>query len=298
MKFNLARVRERLHQYYFLTRLDRPIGIFLLLWPMLWALWIASEGKPDPLVLVVFVSGVVLMRSAGCVINDFADREVDPHVARTKERPIAAGRVSPTEALFVFVTLALTAFALVWLTNMFTVYLSFGGALLASVYPFMKRYTHLPQVVLGMAFAWSVPMAFAAQTNSIPKIAWLIYVITVIWAVIYDTMYAMVDREDDLKIGVKPTAILFGEADRLIILILQLLMFTGLALMGKQVGLATPYYVSLGIAALFALYQQYLIRDRAPTLCFRAFLNNNWLGAMIFIGIMLSYVYASQNIAA
>jgi 4-hydroxybenzoate polyprenyltransferase len=289
MKLTREQVRERLRQYYYLTRLDKPIGIFLLLWPMLWALWIAAEGRPNLLVLFVFVSGVVLMRSAGCVINDFADRKVDPHVARTRNRPIAAGRVTPKEALLLFVTLCLIAFGLVWLTNMLTVYLSFGGALLAAVYPFMKRYTHLPQVVLGMAFAWSVPMAFAAQTDSIPKLAWLIYVITVIWAVIYDTMYAMVDREDDLKIGVKSTAILFGDADRVIIFILQVMMFFALALLGKRAGLELTYYISMGIAALFALYQQYLIKDRSPPHCFRAFLNNNWVGAILFIGIFLSY---------
>jgi 4-hydroxybenzoate polyprenyltransferase len=290
MKLNREQVRERLTQYYYLTRLDKPIGIFLLLWPMLWALWIAAEGRPNLLVLFVFVSGVVLMRSAGCVINDFADRKLDPHVARTRNRPIAAGRVTPKEALLVFVALCLLAFALVWLTNMLTVYLSFGGALLAAVYPFMKRYTHLPQVVLGMAFAWSVPMAFAAQTGSIPKLAWLIYVITVIWAVIYDTMYAMVDREDDLKIGVKSTAILFGDADRIIIFILQMMMFFALALLGKRAGLELTYYMCMGIAALFALYQQYLIKDRSPPHCFHAFLNNNWLGAFLFIGIFLSYL--------
>lgn len=290
MKLNREQVRERLTQYYYLTRLDKPIGIFLLLWPMLWALWIAAEGRPNLLVLFVFVSGVVLMRSAGCVINDYADRKVDPHVARTRNRPIAAGRVTPKEALLVFVILCLIAFALVWLTNMLTVYLSFGGALLAAVYPFMKRYTHLPQVVLGMAFAWSVPMAFAAQTGSIPKLAWLIYVITVIWAVIYDTMYAMVDREDDLKIGVKSTAILFGDADRIIIFILQVMMFFALALLGKRAGLELIYYICMGIAALFAIYQQYLIKDRSPPHCFRAFLNNNWVGAFLFIGIFLSFL--------
>lgn len=298
MKLNLPhigdRIRDRARQYYYLTRLDRPIGIFLLLWPTLWALWLASEGKPNPVVLIVFVLGVILMRSAGCVINDYADRNVDPQIERTMQRPMATGKVKPREAIIVFVTLSLIAFSLVWLTNMFTVYLSFGGVLLAFVYPFMKRYTHLPQVVLGMAFAWAIPMAFAAQTEAIPKLAWLVYVTTVIWAVIYDTMYAMVDRGDDLKIGVKSTAILFGEADRIILFILQVMMFIGLGLIGQQAGLGQPYYVCVSLSALFAIYQQFLIRDRKPALCFRAFLNNNWLGAMIFIGILLNYIYAAK----
>ncbi len=290
MKINRPLIRDRLQQYYFLTRLNRPIGIFLLLWPMLWALWIASEGKPSPVVLIVFVLGVVLMRSAGCVINDYADRKIDPLVARTKERPIAAGKVTAREAIILFVVLSLIAFALVWLTNMFTVYLSFGGVILASIYPFMKRYTNLPQVVLGMAFAWSIPMVFAAQTEAIPRLAWLLYVTTIIWAVIYDTMYAMVDLEDDIKIGVKSTAILFGEADRFILLILQILMFIGLVLIGQQAELGRSYFACLVFAGIFALYQQFLIRDRKPELCFRAFLNNNWLGAMVFSGVLFSYI--------
>lgn len=291
MKLSYPQIRERLEQYYYLVRLHRPIGIFLLLWPTLWALWIASHGKPDPLVLFVFLAGTVLMRSAGCAINDYADRNIDGQVRRTRERPLAAGKVSPKEALMVFCVLSLLAFALVLLLNRFTIYLSFGGALLAALYPFSKRYTHLPQVVLGMAFAWAVPMAYAAQTDSLPKEAWLIYVITVIWAVIYDTMYAMVDREDDVKIGVKSTAILFGDADRPILFILQVMMFSGLLLLGRQTGLGSAYYLCVGIAALLALYQQFLIRERDPARCFRAFLNNNWLGTIIFIGIVLDFLY-------
>lgn len=287
------RMRERLVQYYYLTRLDRPIGIFLLLWPTLWALWLASNGRPDPLVLFVFIAGTVLMRSAGCAINDYADRKIDAHVARTRNRPLATGAVRPKEALLVFAVLCLLAFALVLLLNRMTIYLSFGGVLLAAIYPFMKRYTHLPQVVLGMAFAWAIPMAYAAQTEALPKEAWLLYVITVIWAVIYDTMYAMVDREDDLKIGVKSTAILFGEADRLILFVLQVMMFVGLLLLGRELALGPAYYGSMGLAALLALYQQYLIKDRDPLRCFRAFLNNNWLGAILFIGILLHFLYAS-----
>lgn len=291
-------IKERLRQYYFLTRLDRPIGIFLLLWPMLWALWIASEGKPSLLVLFVFIMGVVLMRSAGCVINDYADRKIDPHVQRTRQRPIAAGKVKPKEALWLFVILCLTAFALVLLMNRFTIYLSVGGALLAAVYPFMKRYTHLPQVVLGMAFAWSIPMAFAAQTGEVPRIAWLVYVITVVWAVIYDTMYAMADREEDLKIGVKSTAILFGDADKVILAVLQALMFVGLLLLGQKIKLNMFYFLFVGVAAGFAVYQQYLIRHREPGKCFQAFLNNNWLGAMVFFGIATSYVYENVQSGA
>jgi 4-hydroxybenzoate polyprenyltransferase len=284
------RIKDRLRQYYYLTRLHRPIGIFLLLWPMLWALWIASAGKPDIGVAIIFIVGVVLMRSAGCVINDYADRAIDPQVARTRQRPIATGKVSPKEALAVFAVLIIAAFGLVLFTNQLTILLSVGGALLAIIYPFTKRHTHLPQVVLGMAFAWSVPMVYAAQTNAINKVAWLIYMITVVWAVIYDTLYAMVDREDDLKIGVKSTAILFGDADRVIIFILQLLMFLGLLLLGQQAKLQWPYYLGVGVAACFALYQQYLIRRREPPACFAAFLNNNWLGLALFVGVVASFV--------
>lgn len=284
------RIKDRLRQYYYLTRLHRPIGIFLLLWPMLWALWIASAGKPDIGVAIIFIVGVVLMRSAGCVINDYADRAIDPQVARTRQRPIATGKVSAKEALAVFAVLIIAAFGLVLFTNQLTILLSVGGALLAIIYPFTKRHTHLPQVVLGMAFAWSVPMVYAAQTNAINKVAWLIYMITVVWAVIYDTLYAMVDREDDLKIGVKSTAILFGDADRVILFILQLLMFLGLLLLGQQAKLQWPYYLGVGVAACFALYQQYLIRRREPPACFAAFLNNNWLGLALFVGVVASFV--------
>jgi len=291
-------LRERLRQYYYLTRLDRPIGIFLLLWPTLWALWIASEGRPNLLVLFVFITGVVLMRSAGCVINDYADRKIDPHIKRTQQRPIAAGKVKPKEALMLFIVLCLVAFGLVLLMNRFTVYLSIGGVILAAIYPFMKRYTHLPQIVLGMAFAWSIPMAFAAQTGEVHRIAWLIYAITVVWAVIYDTMYAMADREEDLKIGVKSTAILFGDADKTILLVLQVMMFIGLLLLGQKLKLNWFYYGFLIPAAVFAGYQQYLIRDREPLKCFQAFLNNNWLGVMVFFGILTNYVYENVQAAA
>ncbi len=283
-------VCERATQYYYLTRLHRPIGILLLLWPTGWALWVAASGWPDWPVLLVFLLGVVLMRSAGCVINDFADRDFDPQISRTRERPIASGKVTPGEALWLFTGLCLLAFLLVLSMNRLTIYLSFVAVALAAVYPFMKRYTHLPQVVLGMAFGWSIPMAFAAQTGEVPRIAWLIYVINVLWSVIYDTMYAMVDREDDLRAGVKSTAVLFAEADRVIIGILQVFMLLGLVLLGGQLGLSTAYNAGIAVAAGLSLYQQYLIRDREPAACFKAFLNNSWLGFAVFAGLFLSYL--------
>ena len=283
-------VRQRAYQYAVLARLHKPIGIFLLLWPTLWALWIAAEGVPHLGVLTVFVLGVILMRSSGCVINDYADREIDPRVNRTKDRPIAAGKVSADEAMLLFMALCFGAFLLVLTMNTFTILLSLGGVMLAGIYPFMKRYTHMPQVVLGMAFGWAVPMAFAAQTNSVPKIAWLLYVVTVLWAVIYDTMYAMADRMDDMKIGVKSTAILFGEADKVIIGILQAMMLFALYLIGEQAQLGDSYSIAIAIAAALMMYQQYLIRYRQPALCISAFLNNNWLGAAVFIGIVVSYI--------
>jgi 4-hydroxybenzoate polyprenyltransferase len=287
---NWPYLRDRAQQYYLLTRMDRPIGIFLLLWPTLWALWVAAEGLPNWHVLLVFMSGVLLMRSAGCVINDYADREFDPLVSRTRERPIAAGRVKPNEALWLFAVLCLLAFALVLTMNALTIKLSFVGVALAAIYPFMKRYTHLPQVVLGMAFGWAIPMAFAAQTGTVPKVAWLMYVINVVWSVVYDTMYAMADREDDLKAGVKSTAILFGDADRVILGILQATVLLGLFLLGQQLGLGPAYYIGVAIAVALGVYQQYLIRQRQPAMCFKAFLNNNWLGAAIFAGLVLSYL--------
>jgi 4-hydroxybenzoate polyprenyltransferase len=288
---NWPTVKERLYQYYRLVRLDRPIGMLLLLWPALWALWIAGEGRPDPLVLGVFVAGVVLMRAAGCAINDFADRKIDPHVRRTTQRPLATGQVSPKEALGVFVALSLTAFGLVLLMNRLTILLSFVAVALAAVYPFMKRYTYLPQVVLGAAFGWAVPMAFAAQTGAVPPVAWLLFVATVVWATVYDTFYAMVDRPDDLKIGVKSTAVLFGDADRVIVGALQALLMADLILVGVNASLGNTYYVGLAAAGALALYQQYLIKDREPQRCFQAFLNNNWFGAAVFVGILLDFLW-------
>ena len=278
-----------LRQYYYLVRLDRPIGILLLLWPTLWGLWIASAGEPGPLVLIVFVAGVVLMRSAGCAINDFADRHVDPYVARTRQRPLAAGRITEKEALMVFVVLSLTAFALVLLLNWLTILMSFAAAALAGSYPFMKRYTYLPQIFLGVAFGWGVPMAFAAQTNSVPNIAWAVMAAAVLWAMIYDTEYAMVDREDDLKLGVKSTAILFDDADRVFIGAFQIMMLIGLALIGRDARLGWPFFIALLVCGGMAAYQQSLINGREPEKCFKAFMNNNWYGAVVFVGVAGSY---------
>ncbi len=283
-------LQERLKQYWLLARFDRPIGILILLWPALWALWIAGEGRPDGLVLTVICCGVVLMRAAGCVINDYADRAFDPHVERTRQRPLASGRVQPKEALVLFCVLALLAFALVLLLNPLTITLSFVGAFLAATYPFMKRYTHLPQAYLGIAFGWAVPMSFAAQTNHIPPVAWVMYLATLIWALIYDTQYAMVDREDDLKIGVKSSAILFGRYDREIIGSLQLFMLMLLVLVGKMQALDGFYYLGLLAAAGLFIYQQRLIFHRDKAACFRAFLNNNWVGIVIFIGLFVAYL--------
>jgi 4-hydroxybenzoate polyprenyltransferase len=279
----------KLDAYWRLMRFDKPIGIFLLLWPGLWALWIAGQGHPDARVVIVIVLGTILMRAAGCVINDYADRDFDPHVERTRLRPIAAGEIEPREALWLFVGLCLTAFALVLQLNPLTIALSVPGAFLAGTYPFTKRFTQLPQAYLGIAFGWAVPMSFAAQTGGVPWIAWEIYAATVLWALIYDTMYAMVDRDDDLKIGVKSTAILFGRHDRLILGLLQVAMLAILLAVGHQANLG-PWYVAgwLGGAILF-VYQQWLIRDREKPACFRAFLNNHWFGALLFAGIALDY---------
>ncbi len=285
----------RLRDYALLMRLNRPIGIYLLLWPALWALLIAGDGQPPPQIVLIFIVGVVLMRSAGCVINDFADREIDRHVTRTRNRPLTAGRVSPGEAKLLFILLSLASFALVLLLNTLTVMLSVVAVLLAGTYPFMKRVTNLPQVYLGATFGWAVPMAFAAVTGSVPPLAWLMFTATVLWATVYDTMYAMVDRDDDIVLGVKSTAILFGDADRQILGLLQVLLLICLVMIGHQSGLGWYYYGSLVIAALLALYQQGLIRYREREGCFRAFLNNNWFGAVIFMGILLHYLFAMMQ---
>lgn len=279
--------RERLTVYAQLTRLNRPIGILLLLWPTLWSLWLAAGGFPRWDLLVIFVLGVVVMRSAGCVINDYADRNFDGRVQRTRDRPLATGAVSKREALTVFGVLCATALLLVLLTNRLTIQLSVGGLLLACCYPFMKRYTHMPQIVLGAAFAWSIPMAFAAQRGELPHELWLIYLAVVLWTVVYDTFYAMVDRDDDRRVGIKSTAILFGDQDRVIIGGLQLLTLYALILVGGRFELGTVYYLSLVVAAGFFAYQLYIVRFRERDACFRAFLNNHWVGMVIFLGIVL-----------
>jgi 4-hydroxybenzoate polyprenyltransferase len=281
---------DRALQYSLLARLHRPIGIFILLWPTFWALWIAGEGSPNKLVIFVFSLGVVLMRSAGCVINDYADRDFDPHVERTKLRPIAAGKVQSKEALAVFVVLSLCAFSLVLLLNFYTIMLSFVGAFLAASYPFMKRYTQLPQAYLGIAFGWAVPMAFAAQQDTIPNVAWVLYLAVILWALVYDTMYAMVDKEDDIKIGVKSTAILFGDYDRHIMAVLQLIIMVLLIEVGLMQQMGYLYFLGLAMASGFSIYQQRLIYHRDKALCFKAFLNNNWFGAAVFAGIFLDYI--------
>jgi 4-hydroxybenzoate polyprenyltransferase len=285
-------VRGRLVEYARLMRLDRPIGIWLLLWPCLWALWISAAGRPDERVFVIFLIGTFVMRSAGCVINDFADREFDPHVRRTANRPLARGAVSPAEALALFAVLGLVALALVIPLNRPTQTLALVGGALAVTYPFLKRFFSLPQAYLGLAFSWSVPMAFAAQTGELPLVAWVLFAAGVLWTTAYDTIYAMVDREDDLVIGVRSSAILFGRADRGIVAALQLGALALLVLTGLLAGLGGWYWLGLGVAAATALHQQYLIRHRDPGECFRAFLNNNLFGLAVFGGILLDYLFA------
>ncbi len=271
-----------------LIRFDKPIGTLLLLWPTFVALFLAAGGVPDAQLLVIFFLGTFLTRSAGCVINDYADRNFDGAVARTQGRPLVVGSVTEKEALTFFVVLMLAAFALVLMTNPLTISLSIGAVALASTYPFMKRYTHLPQVVLGAAFSWGIPMAFAAQSGALPPALWLLYLANLLWTVAYDTQYAMVDREDDLKVGIKSTAILFGQHDRLVIGLLQLAVLACLYGVGEAFALGAPYWLSLmGVAALF-VYHQYLIKDRVPERCFKAFLHNNWVGAVLFIGTAVS----------
>ncbi|MCU7835073.1 MAG: 4-hydroxybenzoate octaprenyltransferase [gamma proteobacterium symbiont of Taylorina sp.] len=270
-------------------RMDRPIGTYLLLWPTFWALWIAAEGIPPISILIIFSLGVFIMRSAGCVINDYADREIDHRIERTRHRPITSGKVSPNEALRVFFAGILCAFILVLFLNTYTILLSFVALLLASAYPFMKRYTYYPQIILGMAFSWAIPMGFAAQLNHIPDIAWLLYIVTILWIVAYDTMYAMADREEDLKIGVKSTAIIFAGNDKFILAILQLLFLAGMILIAYFLKAGVYFYLGILAASFFSIYQQYLIRNREKKACFEAFLNNNWLGMVIFIGIFLDF---------
>ena len=274
-------------------RLNRPIGIWLLLWPTLWALWVAGDGHPDPKLLVVFVLGVTVMRSAGCIVNDFADRNVDPYVRRTRERPLAARRVTPAEALVLFVALMGVALWLATYLNAFSLRLACVGAALTVSYPFVKRFFALPQLYLALAFSWGVPMAFAAILGALPRVAWVMFVATVIWVTIYDTLYAMVDRDDDLKIGVNSSAIVFADMDRLIVGALQLTMLLTLLLMGRSLLFGNAYLAALGVAAVLFVYQQWLIRARDPNQCLRAFLNNHYVGMSIFIGILLEYIYRS-----
>ncbi|WP_017940271.1 4-hydroxybenzoate octaprenyltransferase [Zestomonas thermotolerans] len=283
------RLHPRAWDFIQLTRMDRPIGIYLLLWPTLTALWIAGEGAPSLKNLLIFTLGTVLMRAAGCVVNDYADRNFDGHVERTKSRPLATGAVSVREAMLTFALLLALAFGLVLLTNATTVWLSFGAVALAACYPFMKRYTFYPQVVLGAAYSWGIPMAFTAESGALPAAAWLLYITNLLWTVAYDTYYAMTDRPDDLKIGVKSTAILFGDADRVIILTLQGLSLLCLLLAGARFELGGYFHLGLLAAAACFLWEFHSTRSRDRQLCFRAFLHNHWAGLAILAGIILDY---------
>jgi 4-hydroxybenzoate polyprenyltransferase len=282
---------KQLRNYGKLMRVDKPVGVWLLLWPTLWALWLAGEGNPDQGLFVVFMLGVIFMRSAGCVLNDYVDRKIDPYVERTRTRPIASGAVAPSEALILFAALSLVAIGLATMLNRSAQLLAIVAAGLTVAYPFVKRYFSVPQFILGAAFGWAVPMAFAAQTGETPELAWLVFGTAMIWAVIYDTFYAMVDREDDLKVGVKSTAILFGEVDIFVIAGLQLLMLVALILIGYRADLSSWYYLSVFIAGLMMAYHQWLARGRQPTGCFAAFLHNHYIGMVIFIGIVLHYTF-------
>jgi 4-hydroxybenzoate polyprenyltransferase len=288
----LPGVAAKARGYAQLTRLDRPIGIWLLLWPVLWALWLSSEGRPDPHVFVVFVLGVVLTRSAGCAMNDFADRNFDRHVARTRNRPLVTGQVDPVEALALCAGLGLIALGFAMTLNRLTQLLTLIGAVLVLTYPFMKRFFPIPQFYLGVAFTWSVPMAFAAQTGTVSaRLPWVLFLAGLLWTMAYDTMYAMADREDDRKLGIRSSAIMFGDADRFIVGILQLMSLLALWRAGHELKLGLWYGIGLAGAALFALYEQLLIRERKPDLCVRAFLNNNYFGMSVFIGIALEYLF-------
>jgi 4-hydroxybenzoate polyprenyltransferase len=284
-------VVAQLRNYGKLMRVDKPIGFWLLLWPTLWALWLAGEGHPDQGLFAVFIIGVFIMRSAGCVLNDYVDRKIDPYVERTRTRPIASGAVAPMEALVLFAALSLIAIGLATMLNRPARMLAIVAAGLTVAYPFIKRFVSIPQFVLGAAFGWAVPMAFAAQTGSTPELAWLVFGVAVIWAVIYDTFYAMVDREDDKKLGVKSTAILFGEVDLFVIAGLQLLMLAALIFVGLRAELAFWYFFSVAGAAGLMAYHLWLARDRQPGGCFNAFLNNHYIGLVVFIGIVLHYSF-------
>jgi len=283
----VAQVRN----YGRLMRIDKPIGVWLLLWPTLWALWLAGEGHPDQGLFIVFVLGVFIMRSAGCVLNDYVDRDIDPYVERTRNRPIASGAVAPMEALTLFVALSLIAIGLATMLNRPAQLLAIVAAGLTVSYPFIKRFVSIPQFVLGAAFGWAVPMVFAAQTGEVPQLAWIVFGAALIWAVIYDTYYAMVDREDDRKLGVKSTALLFGEVDLFVIGGLQLIMLLALVFVGLRAELSAWYYLSVASAGGLMAYHQWLARDRQPAGCFEAFLHNHTIGLVIFIGIVLHYSF-------
>jgi 4-hydroxybenzoate polyprenyltransferase len=287
----LPKILGTLQDYVRLMRLDRPIGIWLLLWPTLWAVWIAGRGKPDPRLFIIFVLGTVLMRSAGCAINDYADRSFDPHVERTKERPLAAGRISTLEALILFAVLSMMALVLALQLNRLTLLLAVVGAFLALTYPFIKRFLSVPQLYLGLTFGWGIPMAFAAQLEAVPRVALLLLIANMLWVTVYDTIYAMVDREDDLKIGVRSTAILFGDSDRHIIAALQAMTLLALYLAGRMLHMGAWYDAGLIAGALFFVYHLWMIRARDRASCFRAFLNNNYFGMSVFIGILLNYQF-------
>ena len=281
--------KEHWPYYAQLMRLNRPIGTYLLLWPTLWALWIAAEGIPNWWVLVVFCLGVFLMRSAGCVINDYADRDFDAHVERTKQRPLAQNRITSNEALTVFFVLVLVALGLVLTLNWLTIGLSVVALMLAAMYPFMKRYTYYPQAVLGAAFSWGIPMAFAAITGEVPNLVWLIYISTLLWVLAYDTLYGMVDRDDDLKLGLKSTAILFGDMDLMLVGMIQGMFLFGMVLVGQQLELSWYYYLGWGIATGLIVRQMWRCRKRHPKECFNAFLNNNYVGLVLFLGLVFHY---------
>ncbi len=285
----LVRLHPRAKDYIELMRLDRPIGTYLLLWPTLWALWLAAEGVPDISTLIIFVLGVILMRAAGCVINDYADRDFDGHVERTRERPLATGRISARQALIAFAMLVGLSGLLVLLTNALTIQLAFVGVGLAALYLFCKRFTFYPQVVLGAAFSWAIPMAFAAQAGTLPMPLWLLFIANLLWTVAYDTEYAMCDREDDLRIGIKSTAILFGDADRLITGLLQGLTLVCLLLVGARFDLGLYYYLGLLGMTLGFAWQHWLMRERERLACLQAFLSNHWAGMLVFIGLALDY---------
>jgi 4-hydroxybenzoate polyprenyltransferase len=293
---NLELISKKLDAYERLMRLDKPIGILLLLWPTLWALWIASRGHPDWIALLIFITGTVLMRSAGCVMNDIADRKYDGLVERTKNRPLATGEVSLKEACLLAGGLCLLAFALVWQLNKTTILLSFAALFLATTYPFTKRFLAIPQAYLGVAFGFGIPMAFSAVNDYIPPLGWVLLAANVAWAIGYDTEYAMVDRDDDLKIGIKSSAIFFGKYDVIAVMFCYATMLGLLVYVGRFMGFSVPYYIGLGASLMLVLWQYQLIKKRLKTDCFKAFLQNNWIGLAIFLGLVFQYLAAQYTL--